>query len=253
MSTIVYIGVDDTDVIGSPGTGKVARGLAKHLADLGLAESLGVSRHQLLVHPQVKYTSHNSSKGLAVKTDRPVPELYQPSVSYVESCAVTGSDPGLCICPEGKVTAEILTYGLSAETVLLTKQDALALAAKHKIFLRELGGDGGGIIGALAAVGLRASGNNGRLVDTRGVRDIKGVVSVAEIKQRTDIVSVQDAQGRVFGDNELIDSLDWIRPSLVGGQAVLRVKPIRKEGREIWVPAEKKLKEEHKEEEHRDE
>ena len=43
MSGIVYIGVDDTDVIGSPGTGKVARGLAKLLTELGLAESLGVS------------------------------------------------------------------------------------------------------------------------------------------------------------------------------------------------------------------
>ena len=253
MSAIVYIGVDDTDVIGSPGTGKVARGLAKHLVALGLAESLGVSRHQLLVHPQVKYTSHNSSKGIAVKTDKPISELYQPSASYVESCAVAGSDPGLCICPEGKVTAEILAYGLSAEKVVITKQDALALAAKHDIFLRELGGDGGGVIGALAAVGLRASGNNGRLVDVRGIREIKGVVSVAEIKQRTDIVSVQDTQGRVFGDDEMIDSLDWIRPSLVGGRAVLRVKPMQKDRREVWVPAEKRLKQEHKEEEHRDE
>ena len=253
MSGIVYIGVDDTDVIGSPGTGKVARGLAKLLTELGLAESLGVSRHQLLVHPQVKYTSHNSSKGIAVKTEHPVSELCQPCISYVESCFVSGSDPGLCICPEDKVTQEILAYGLKAETVLLTKRDALALAAKHDIFLRELGGDGGGVIGALAAVGLRASGNNGRLVDVRGVRDIKGMVSVAEIKQRTDIVSVQDAQGRVFGDEEMIDSLDWIRPSLVGGRAILRVKPMQKAGMEVWVPAEKRLKQEHKEEEHRDE
>ena len=253
MSAIVYIGVDDTDIIGSPGTGKVARGLASRLAELGLAESLGVSRHQLLVHPEVKYTSHNSSKGIVVKTFKPVAKLYQPCISYVESCFISGSDPGLCICPEGKVTREILSYGLSAEKVVLTKKDALALAAKRDIFLRELGGDGGGVIGALAAVGLRASGNNGRLVDVRGVRDIKGVVSVAEIKQRTDIVSVQDTNGRIFGDEEMIDSLDWIRPSLVGGRAVLRVKPMRKDGREVWVPAEKRLKQEHKEEEHRDE
>lgn len=248
MSTIAYIGVDDTDVIGSPGTGKVARGLARHLAELGLAESLGVSRHQLLVHPQVKYTSHNSSKGIAVKTDKPVSELHQPCISYVKSCFASGSDPGLCICSEDNVTAEILAYGHRAETVVLTKKEAMALAAKHDIFLRELGGDGGGVIGALAAVGLRASGNNGRLVDGRGVREIKGVVSVAEIKQRTDIESVQDTQGRVLSDGEMIDSLDWIRPSLVKGKAVLRVRLAQKSGREVWVPAEKRLKQEHGEE-----
>jgi hypothetical protein len=103
------------------------------------------------------------------------------------------------------------------------------------------------VIGALAAVGLRASGNDGRLVDVRGVRDIKGLVSVAEIKQRTDIQSVQDTVGRVVGDNELIDSLGWIRPSLVGGRAVLRVKLTQKAGRQIWLPAEKRLTQEHKE------
>jgi hypothetical protein len=63
---IVYIGVDDTDTLDSIGTGRVARGLAGYLENLGLGKSLGVSRHQLLVHDQIKYTSHNSSKGLAI-------------------------------------------------------------------------------------------------------------------------------------------------------------------------------------------
>ena len=45
---------------------KVARGLAERLESLGLGKSLGVSRHQLLVDNRIRYTSHNSSKGLAL-------------------------------------------------------------------------------------------------------------------------------------------------------------------------------------------
>jgi len=247
MSGIIYIGVDDTDVMGSPGTGKITRGLAQHLADSGLAVSLGVSRHQLLVDPLVKYTSHNSSKGIALRTDKSVLAFYQPCISYLESCFQPGADPGLCVCDEEQVTEDVIIFGQRAETTVLSKEEALEMAAKNNIFLRELGGDGGGVIGALAAVGLRASGNDGRLVDVKGVRDIKGLVSVAEIKQRTSIQSVQDTQGRVVSDDELIDSLGWIRPSLVGGRAVLRVKLTQKAGRQIWLPAEKRLKQEHKE------
>ena len=52
----------------------------------------------------------------------------------------------------------IIEYAYSSKKVLLCKDDAINLAAKYNIFLKELGGDGGGVIGALASVGLRAAG-----------------------------------------------------------------------------------------------
>jgi hypothetical protein len=171
--------------------------------------------------------------------------LCRPCIDYLESCFQPGADPGLCICTQEQVTQEMLLFGCKAETTLLNKKEALELAAKHAVFLQEIGGDGEGVIGALAAVGLRAGGNNGRLVDARGIRDIKGIVSVAEIKQRTDIGSVRDIGGNLLGDDEMIDSLEWIRPSLIGGKAVLRVKRAPGAARKIWVPAEKRLKAEH--------
>jgi hypothetical protein len=247
MSGIIFIGVDDTDVRGSPGTGKIARGLAQYLADSGLGISLGVSRHQLLVSPLVKYTSHNSSKGIALRTDKATSAFYQPCISYLESCFQPGADPGLCICDENQATDDIVMFGQKAETTVLSKKEAMKMAAKNSILLRELGGDGSGVIGALAAVGLRASGNDGRLVDLRGVREVRGTVSVAEIKHLTAIESVQDSEGRVVGDNELIHTLNWIRPSLAGGKAVLRVRRSQQAGRRIWLPAEKRPNREHKE------
>jgi hypothetical protein len=139
MSQVIYIGVDDTDTLDSVGTGRVARGLAKRYVDLGLATSLGVSRHQLLVHPEIKYTSHNSSKGLALISDQPEEAFYQPGIEYLKSIFVAGSDPGLCICPESKINKELLDYAVASQKDVIKKGYAISIAAKYGIFLRELG------------------------------------------------------------------------------------------------------------------
>ena len=241
--SVIYIGVDDTDILGSAGTGRVARGLAKHLEAMGKVKSIGVSRHQLLVDDRIKYTSHNSSKGIAVETERPVSELYEPSIAYMAGCYQVGADPGLCICPEDQVNQEILDFGMKACSSVLTKEAALSLVRKHRVFLKELGGSGDGVIGALAAIGLRAGGNDGRLVDLKGIHDITGLLTVAELLRRTDIDRVEDTEGRVLRGNEVIDSQDRIRPSLVGGRPVLRVERGGNRGAaRTWLPVERKLR-----------
>ncbi|PKL51341.1 MAG: hypothetical protein CVV42_00385 [Candidatus Riflebacteria bacterium HGW-Riflebacteria-2] len=240
MKRIVYIGIDDTDNLESVGTGRVARGLGARLEELKLGQSLGVSRHQLLVHPEIRYTSHNSSKGLAIESDVELADFFEPCIEHMKSCWQEGSDPGLCICDQTQIREEINRFGWRAEKELLSKSEAYALAEKHGIFLKELGGDGGGVIGALSAVGLRSTGNNGRLVEVRGIRELKGILTVAEIIARSGIVAVQDENGDQLADNEKIDSLDWIRPTLINWQPVLRVTRLADEsGKERWIPAER--------------
>jgi hypothetical protein len=221
----------------------VAKALAQCLTEHGLGKSLGVSRHQLLMDSRVRSTSHNSSKGLAMLTDRPESDFYEPAIKFMQSCFVEGSDPGLCFCPEDKMNQEIIDYAYSSKKVLLCKEDAINLAAKYKIFLKELGGDGGGVIGALASVGLRAAGDDGRVIDLKGIKEIKGIISAGQVLERTDIVRVQDMNGNLLRPDELIDSRDWLRPSLVGGEPVLRVKPgLDANGQPIWIPVERKFK-----------
>ena len=243
MSHIIYIGVDDTDVIGSVGTGRVARGLAAHLVNLGLGTSLGVSRHQLLVDERIIYTSHNSSKGITFETDRDTDEFFQPSIDYVEKCFQPGADPGLCICGEKQLDEQIIQFGKKATSSVLRKRDAVGLAEKYHVFLKGLGSSGEGVIGALAAVSLRSWGNEGRLVDLPGIHDITGLISVSELLCRTPIDSVQDSDGKTLDKREIIDSLDWLRPSLVDGRPVLKVKPTTNgDGERIWVSAETRNK-----------
>ncbi|MHC4369889.1 MAG: hypothetical protein ACYSW8_19940, partial [Planctomycetota bacterium] len=56
---IFLIGIDDTDNETSPGTGRLARQLLAECA-LRSLDPLGVTRHQFLVDPAIRYTSHNS-------------------------------------------------------------------------------------------------------------------------------------------------------------------------------------------------
>lgn len=241
MSDLAFIGLDDTDVIGSPGTGRIARGLAQYLADSGLGVPLGITRHQLLVSAEIEYTSHNSSLCLVLRLKGPISGLYQPSRDYLISHFQEGADPGLCLGAKEQVGDGVIGFGLMAAREVLSKQDAINLAARSGLFLKELGGSGNGIIGALAAVALRAGGNSGRFVELKGIRQISGLVSVAELKQRTDIVSVEDTRARALGDDELINSLDWVRPSLQKGQAVLRVRPASDQaGKRVWLSLEVK-------------
>ena len=67
MRTIL-IGIDDTDNPTSPGTGRLARNVSVELERRGL-KTLGVTRHQFLVHKAIPYTSHNSGACIGVAGD----------------------------------------------------------------------------------------------------------------------------------------------------------------------------------------
>ena len=83
MEKIFYIGIDDTDILEGPGTGKIARGVASRLEELGLGRHRGVIRHQLLVDPRIPYTSHNSAKCVLFETSYSAESLSQPCIDYL--------------------------------------------------------------------------------------------------------------------------------------------------------------------------
>ena len=59
---MIYVGIDDTDVIGSPGTNQLARAIVRRLGDV--AKGAIVCRHQLFFDPRVPYTSQNGSASI---------------------------------------------------------------------------------------------------------------------------------------------------------------------------------------------
>lgn len=250
MAHTILIGIDDTDVIDSSGTGRMARDLADHLCGLGLGRPLGVTRHQLLVDERIPYTSHNSSLCIALETEAEPERFSQPSADFLREHFREGSDPGLCICLADDVPAAVQQFGLRAGREVLEKAEAIGLAADNGIFLVELGGTGGGIIGALAGVGLRAEGNSGRFIDLPGIRDIFGVLSVNDILKRTDVQAVIGTDDAPLADTESIDTRDWLRPSLVAGRPALRVRQVSSPGESvIWTSVELREREKRQQQE----
>ncbi|NLI93380.1 MAG: hypothetical protein GX434_14710 [Peptococcaceae bacterium] len=57
----LLICIDDTDNLESKGTGEIASEMQAIIQEKGWGTYGFITRHQLILHPDVPYTSHNSS------------------------------------------------------------------------------------------------------------------------------------------------------------------------------------------------
>ena len=232
----LFIAIDDTDNLESIGTGRLARMLAKELGNQGLVISANVTRHQLLVHPDVPYTSHNSCACIeAVTSNGDLGKVAHSAKSFLLDHFHEGANPGLCLVRKESVPRELMPFGLRAQQEVIDLNEGLSLADTIDAYTWRAGETGQGCIGALAGIGLRNSGMDGRFLALEGIRKISGVVTVAEILQKTVICAVETTEGNPLSDHELVDTLDWVRPTLRNGLPVLVVK---KNGTH-WLPAER--------------
>jgi hypothetical protein len=90
------------------------------------------------------------------------------------------------------------------------------------------------VIGALAAVGLRRAGNDGRLLWLRGLREVEGVHRVADLLRDTGIESIEVQSGGPVPPADTVDVGEWTRPVLRSGRAVLLVEEARDHERSHW-------------------
>ncbi len=222
-----YIGIDDTDVAGSPGTGYHARELAKLLEEKSDSTVTGITRHQLLVHPDIPYTSRNSSACLELewKNDFPLDEF---CMQYLRDIAPEGSDVGLCIIEKQQANGKLATWGVAAKTRVLKQQWAVELALESGAFLKGLTGTHDGIIGALAAVGLRSDGNDGRFIWLKGIKELRdlqeGIYKVGDLIQNYGITAVQEESGQQAKEKDKVLVGDWTRPVLLDHNPILLVE-----------------------------
>jgi len=162
----IFISIDDTDKPGGPGSGQLAANLAQNLLDEQLLASCSnISRHQLYVHPSIPYTSGNSSMCFSATVGSgALHDVIDYSAGYLQNFSAEGSDPGLCVAVDDEAIErqQLFAFGCDAKRIKLDKADAYELADRLNVHLSEHGGTGLGVIGALAGLGLRLGGNDGR-------------------------------------------------------------------------------------------
>lgn len=217
------LGVDDTDNLESRGTGHRVRELADWLVANDLAEPYGITRHQLLVDPRIPYTSHNSSACIALDTTQEQ-GVWDGSRQFLKLTSADGSDVGVCLVSWEEVPAEVQQFGRRAKVEVLTKLEAEQTASRSKIRCEGLTGTGGGIIGALAAIGLHRAGNDGRFLWLPGLRQLKGIYPVEEILSKGHIERVCTLNNDELTHETLVNLGEWVRPVLRNGKSTLYVE-----------------------------
>lgn len=233
----ILVCIDDTDNLESRGTGDLATELAEEIEKRSWGRSSFVTRHQLLVHPDVPYTSHNSS--MCFEADIAAEQL-QPLIDYASEYlkreSATGSDPGLCVAVVEQLSDPevVVAFGRKAKAEVLNKKMAYKLAGQLGVHLSEHGGTGQGVVGALAGIGLRLGGNDGRLKGWLKIRTENGLATVGDILMQASLQGVRTMDGMILDDEELVAVDEKPKAVLVDGGTYLMVSPVSGDAAVRW-------------------
>jgi len=239
MSTRWLLAIDDTDNEESIGTGRLARMLAAHLEEADLLAAPSVTRHQLLVHPDIPYTSHNSAACIEA-AGRPeiAAELLECARSFLLEHFHAGANPGLCVCRADAVPELLVELARRAQREVLSLEEFDDAISQLDVGRWWSGETGQGRIGACAGTALRSTGEDGRFIGLQGIRDLDGTLRAGEILGRSGVEAVETVDGGVLASEVCVDTHGWVRPSLRDGRPVLVVR----EECGSWVPSERRSK-----------
>ncbi len=233
----IVVSIDDTDNIESRGTGELAAMLAEIIESGGLGTADAITRHQLLIHEDIPYTSHNSCMCFSASIkDECLDDFISQAADFLKNESAPGSDPGLCVVDLDslKYCDELIAFGLNAKKIVLNKEEAYQLAHRIEVHLSEHGGTGGGIIGALAGAGLRISGSDGRMRGRIKACKPGKVFRVNEIVQRSIVELVQSTDGYILQNDETVAMGEVVKTVLMEGKQVLLVTPADGQSSAPW-------------------
>ncbi len=226
---MLYIAVDDTDSKESRGTGRLAREIAAELAKKYII--YGVTRHQLFVHPDIPFTSHNSCAVIHVNAPQTIAsDAFSTTKKLMLADFIEGSDPGLAVAHTDQVTPALVAFGQDAKCMIVTKQRAEQVAQNCGIHVEGLGGTNGGVIGAIAGIGLASTGSDGRFLLKDKNRELTGTHPVGKIIG-AGIDHVLTLRGETISQGNVTIPKN-ATPSFIHGKAVLFVE---KTGGDDWV------------------
>ena len=222
------IGVDDTNNPKTSSTGLLTQKLGIHLQETGLGKLEAISRHQLFLSTQIPHTSDNSAICATFEADAAKrSELEMACRSFILRELSSGANAGFALASWGQITAEVFTWARTAKNQVLNRQQAIQIARSAKIAITGLTGSGDGVVGALAAIGLRYRGDDGRFLWLPNLSLLKGIYSSSEVMNIAPLDRIESSRGRAPQPGDKIEIGKWVRPVLREGRCVLLVEEVR--------------------------
>ena len=221
---MIYLALDDTDNIGTRGTGKLSRNIGAVLSKDYNVE--GITRHQLFVHEDIPYTSHNSCAVIHLNESGKdnCDTIFEAARELMLNDFVEGSDPGIAVAEAEQIVAPLRIFGRDAQHIVLTQEKARTLAKNLDIRLEGLGGTEDGVIGTMAGLGLAAGQNDGRYIMRGTIRDITGPVQ-AEVLFKAGVDAIYTIDGRPVTEGLIhVEEGKSSKPCPVGSRSVLFVE-----------------------------
>ncbi len=219
----IFLGLDDTDILGSPGTNQIAMALATKLKELAITTKV-ILRHQLWYDASVPYTSKNGSASMQLECNSAIdfPTLGGFCKEFLLTHFVEGSDPGLCLATEDQARS-LISQGWRTTGEWVNPAEAIEKAKVSGCLLWSIAGRDHGIVGALAAVGLAASGEQGRVVfHPSGYSEIRGMIRVEKLQEFG--IDVIEEASEVTVSKGVVDLVKKLRPNIRGNEVVLYVE-----------------------------
>lgn len=229
----IFVCMDDTDNLNSRGTGRLARAVASELAKT--YPVIGVTRHQLYVHPDIPYTSHNSCGVIHINMDgyEHLDEIFEIAREEMLNDFIEGSDPGLSVANHEQIKPSLIAYGKDAQQTVLTQEKARTLAKNLEIRLEGLGGTEDGVIGSMAGLGLALTSNDGRFLQIGSIRELVGPQTVQALLD-VGVDDIYNLDGRrVTSGTIWNEETKSVKPCPVNGKAILFVEEVNGELRAV--------------------
>jgi glycerol-3-phosphate dehydrogenase len=230
----LLICIDDTDNLDSKGTGSIADELRQIVEDEGFGKGRFTTRHQLLLHEDIPYTSHNSSMCFEceIKPER-YEELLNRLFEHLKQESAPEADPGLAVVKIDEVDAKtLLSFGMDAKRMVLTKKDAYKTAETLGVHLVEAGGTGQGVVGALAGAGLRLGGNDGEIKGAYNEFAQGQTYALKQLLASPNLEVVLDDKLQELPKDARVEIIWKAKCVLMQGRAVLLVTPTDRPG--LW-------------------
>ncbi|MBI5538954.1 MAG: hypothetical protein HY951_02775 [Bacteroidia bacterium] len=225
---VVLIGIDDTDSKTSKGTGFLTRELGKQIEIQNLGKVLNITRHQLFLSKEIAYTNRNNSACIEVSACN-----YDGLVEFCKEFVFRNSEkvaqPAIVFAKLELVSDEVIEFAKTAKNKIVTLKDALALIKKNDFLKEDSGKKNNGVIGAIAAIGLRATGNDGRVIWAKGheIIGMKGTFMAGEVYCETYVDTIKTIDGyKIPTDATIIFDNTLIKPVLEGNNVTLIVEEV---------------------------